>query len=234
MTITLYDLCGADGRRFSPNCWRTRLALAHKGLDCEARPTRFTEIAAIAEGERRTLPTIADKGRFVTDSWEIACYLEDAYPDRPSLFGGAGGRALSRFVQSWVDSTLHAGVITAVVKDIHDHLAPEDQAYFRASREKRFGRPLEEVQAGREERLDAFRQSLAPLRRTLKTQPYLGGEAPLYADYLAFGAFMWARTISPFGLLADGDSILPWIERCLDLYDGLARRHPGYHWPAAA
>jgi len=33
MTIVLHDLTGADDRRFSPNCWRTRMALAHKGLE---------------------------------------------------------------------------------------------------------------------------------------------------------------------------------------------------------
>ena len=33
MAITLYDLAGADEhRRFSPYCWRTKMALAHKGL----------------------------------------------------------------------------------------------------------------------------------------------------------------------------------------------------------
>ncbi len=33
MAITMYDLAGADpNRRFSPFCWRTKMALAHKGL----------------------------------------------------------------------------------------------------------------------------------------------------------------------------------------------------------
>jgi hypothetical protein len=36
MARTLYDLAGADpDLRFSPYCWRTRLALAHKGLEVE-------------------------------------------------------------------------------------------------------------------------------------------------------------------------------------------------------
>src|SRR5436190_7008774 len=34
VTITLYDLAGAEAeRRFSPFCWRTKMALAHKGLE---------------------------------------------------------------------------------------------------------------------------------------------------------------------------------------------------------
>jgi hypothetical protein len=32
MAIKLYDLAGAKSeRRFSPFCWRTKMALAHKG-----------------------------------------------------------------------------------------------------------------------------------------------------------------------------------------------------------
>ena len=234
MAIILYDLCGAEDRRISPYCWRTKLALAHKGLPYEARPVRFGEIETIAPGPRRTLPTVEDDGRLITDSGAIADHLEDAYPDRPSLFGGEAGRALTRFVQGWVEGVVHAGMITMVVKDIHDHLDPADQDYFRRSREQRFGRPLEEAQAGREERLEAFRRSLAPLRRTLEMQPFLGGEAPLYADYVALAAFLWARAISPFRLLADDDPVAAWLRRGLDLHDGLARRTPGYSWPAAA
>ena len=41
MTFRLYDLAGADpDRRFSPYCWRTRLALAHKELPVETVPWR--------------------------------------------------------------------------------------------------------------------------------------------------------------------------------------------------
>jgi glutathione S-transferase len=44
MTITLYDLAGAEAdRRFTPLCWRARMALAHKGLAVETVPWRFTE-----------------------------------------------------------------------------------------------------------------------------------------------------------------------------------------------
>ena len=44
MTIQMYDLAGADPAvRFSPYCWRTRMALAHKGLAVESVPWRFTE-----------------------------------------------------------------------------------------------------------------------------------------------------------------------------------------------
>ena len=78
MTIVLYDLVGRGDLRFSPNCWRSRMALAHKGLECEARPVRFTEIASICGGTQQTLPVLQDGDRVIGDSWPIAGYLEGA------------------------------------------------------------------------------------------------------------------------------------------------------------
>jgi glutathione S-transferase len=221
--ITLYDLAGADGRRFSPNCWRTKMALAHKGLAFDAHPTRFTEISTIANGRQKTLPVIDDGGRIVGDSTDIADYLETMYPERPSLFGGVSGRSLTQFVQSWAVATLHPGIIDLILLDIFSVLDPKDRDYFRTTRERRFGRTLEDVQAGREERLPAFRKSLQPMRTLLTAQAWLGGETPLYADYLAFGPFQWARMVSDFPLLAEDDPVASWFDRCLDLYDGMAR-----------
>ena len=50
MSITLYDLCGQDDRRFSPFCWRTKYALAHKGLAFETVPVSFSAIKTIGDG----------------------------------------------------------------------------------------------------------------------------------------------------------------------------------------
>ncbi len=105
----LFDLAAGDDRRFSPHCWRTRLALAHKNLPCEARATRFTDIASIADGKQKTVPVLDDEGKIVGDSWAIAEYLEETYPNAPSLFGGAAGRALTLFVQDWAMQRFKSG-----------------------------------------------------------------------------------------------------------------------------
>jgi glutathione S-transferase len=228
MTVVLYDLVGRDDRRFSPHCWRTRMALAHKGLAYEARPTRFTEIGKIGDGQVKTVPAIEDGERLIGDSWAIAQYLEATYPERPSLFGGAGGEAVTWFVQNWCIAVLHAGLISLILMDIFERLTPEDRDYFRTSRERRFGRTLGEVQAGREARLEGLQKSLQPLRMALKDAPFLGGAQPLYADYLVFGAFQWARVISPFRVLEADDPVSAWFARCLDLHGGLGRRQAGY------
>src|SRR6185436_6817693 len=86
MSRKLYDLAGADpARRFSPYCWRTKLALAHKGLGVETVPWRFTEKDVIAFSGSKLVPVLVDGDCTVYDSWTIANYLEDTYPDAPSL-----------------------------------------------------------------------------------------------------------------------------------------------------
>ena len=141
VTRRMYDLCGADpALRFSPYCWRTRLALAHKGLDVETIPWRFTDTVAIAAHGAQKVPVLLDGDRAIADSWAIAEYLEDTYPDRPSLFGGEGGRALAKIINGWADTTMTAGIARLVVSDIPPLLDRADQDYFIASREKRFGK----------------------------------------------------------------------------------------------
>ncbi|WP_315803295.1 glutathione S-transferase family protein [Bradyrhizobium sp. SZCCHNS3002] len=229
MAVKLYELVGTDaGRPFSPFCWRTRMALAHKGLSADTIPWRFTEKSAIAPHGSEKVPVMLDGDRAVADSWAIANYLEDTYPDRPSLFGGAGGRAIARFMNAWGDIAIVGGIFPLIIADIPKNLAAADADYFRKSREARFGKSLEEVMAARDQAVIGFRRSLEPLRQTLKTQAFIGGDAPDYADYIVFGGFQWARVVSPFRLLEESDSVHAWRERLLDAFDGLARKSPGH------
>ena len=111
MAIKLYDLAGAEEhRRFSPFCWRTKMALAHKGLAFETIPWHFTEKPVIAAHGSERVPVIIDNGRSVNDSWTIANYLEDTYPGLPSLFGGQGGRAAARFLNAWTDNVINVAI----------------------------------------------------------------------------------------------------------------------------
>lgn len=231
MGIILYELCGRDpARLFSPHCWKARMALAHKGLDFESRPTAFTKIPDIAGGFSKTVPVLDDDGTLVKDSFEIARHLENAYPDRPSLFAGPGGEASARFVERWTQFVVQAPLLRLIVADIHGALDTPDQLYFRKDREGKLGKPLEDIQAGREERLEAFRELLRPLREMLKFQPFIGGESPLFHDYVVFGSLQWARVASPFKILADDDPVSDWFGRCLALYDGLGSKTKAAAW----
>ena len=225
MALKLFELVGVDASRpFSPFCWRTRLALAHKGLHAATVPWRFTEKAALSPYQSEKVPVLLDGEASVADSFAIAVYLEDAYPDRPSLFGGEGGRAAARFLNGWGDVAIIGGMFPLIAADIVQRLDAADAAYFRKTREARFGKSLEAVAEDREAKVEGFRRSLDPLRLMLRAQPFVGGTAPNYGDHIVFGGFQWARIVSPFMLLANDDPVYAWRERMLDAYDGLARR----------
>ncbi len=222
--LTLYELAGADADvRFSPHCWKTRFALAHKGLEAGRLPWRFCEKEAIAFSGQGLVPVMIHGETTVSDSWRIALYLEETFPDRPSLFGSSNAVPLTHFINSWGDTTLLPALARIILVDVFDCLDDRDRAYFRQSREARFGMSLEDVVADRAKHLAAFRNALVPLRRTIEQQAFLAGAAPAYADYCVFGMFMWPYCTSSVELLEANDPLVAWRERMLDLFGGLAR-----------
>jgi glutathione S-transferase len=226
--LTMYDLTGADDRhRFSPYCWRTRMACAHKGLALDTIAWRFNEKDKLPQPNTGTVPVLIDGDRVVADSWKIAAYLDERYPDRP-LFDSAGARAEALLIKYWTERTLHLLVTRMTVSDIWRALHPRDQPYFRETREKRLGAKLEEVTADREHTRVRFREALEPLRAMLADQPFVCGAAPAFGDYIVFGMFMWARGASRFELLEPGDPVHAWRQRLLDLHGGLASQAPAY------
>ncbi len=224
MTLALYSLCGARPQHFfSPHCWKAVMALAHKGLAFDEIPTTYAGIVRIGGGFSQTLPVLDDNGHLVSDSFAIALYLEDAYPDRPSLFGGEGGKALSRMVEGYSQMVIHTAIMKMALMDIHGALDEGDKAYFRQSREQRLGRKLEDVVAERAAEEAAFAAKLEPMRHMLKFQPFIGGESPLFADYIVFGALQWLRVTAGLSMLSADDPVVAWLDRCLDLHGGRAR-----------
>ncbi len=229
MARKLYELAGADpDRRFSPFCWRIRMALAHKGLDVETVPWRFTEKDAIAFAGAERVPVLQDGDRVVHDSWDIACYLDDAYTDAPPLFGNGPARGEALVIKHWLEQAIHPLVARLIMLDVYRHLHERDRPYFRHSREARFGMSLEVFCSQSESALAALRQSLGPARETLRRQRYLCGEKPGFADYMLFGPFQWARCTSPVQLLKREDPLYDWRARMLELHGGLAGQAPGY------
>ncbi len=226
MARTLYELAGSGDRRFSPYCWRTRFALAHKNLPAELVPVAFGEKEKIAFSGQQLVPVLVEDGSTVSDSWKIACHLEERHAKAPSLFGGAVGQAEALFINFWCDRTIHPPLVQAIILDVFKHVRPEDQAYFRETREKRFGKSFEALHAGRQTHLAQFRKALDPARAVIGSQPYLGGPAPSYADYILAGTLQWARLVSPQDVLAGDDPLRGWRDRVFDLFDGLARRVP--------
>ncbi|MDB6083767.1 MAG: glutathione S-transferase [Gammaproteobacteria bacterium] len=229
--LTLYELAGANpDLRFSPHCWKVLMALAHKGLSAKRIPLRFADKDRIAFSGQSLLPVLVDGREAVSDSWRIALHLEDRFPALPSLFGSRSAVLVTRFVNSWSDTVLLPAVARIILVDVYRCLDAEDQGYFRASREKYFGMPLEAVVADQPGRVTELRTVLAPVRHLLKKQAFVGGDAPTYADYCMFGMFMWARGCSSIELLETDDPVATWRDRLLESFDGAARSAPSVQW----
>ncbi|QTF92084.1 glutathione S-transferase N-terminal domain-containing protein [Halomonas sp. BM-2019] len=223
MTRVLYDLCGIDeGLRFSPYCWRVRYALAHKGLEAETRPWRFTNRSALDFADHDKVPVLVDGEAVVTDSYAILGYLDRAYPEAP-LLGDGVAESRARFLKHYAERSLQPAMLRTIVMDLLNAIHPDDRDYFRESRERRLGRTLEEFHSPAKglSQLDA---ALEPLRARLQEADYIDGNAPAAGDYLVFGSFMWARCVSSADLVSNADPVYAWLERMLDQHGGLGRR----------
>jgi glutathione S-transferase len=214
MPLVLYDLCGADDLRFSPYCFRAKMALAIKGLAFQTVPVPFTGIGAIGRGSFKTVPVLVDGERMIGDSFAIADHLEAGHPG-PSLFApGEPGKAAARVLEGLMNGLVQPAISPLMGADIHDRLQEVDKAYFRSSREHRFGKTLEEAQADRPARLAEVRKLMLPVRHALRDRPFLGGDRPMMTDAIPFGTLAWAEAIGTLDLIADDAVLRGWFDRC--------------------
>lgn len=229
MTLTMYQRIGYQQRRPSPFSWRIDYAFAHKGVPVEVRTVRFADVETIrALSGQDKVPIVVDGDRVIHDSWNIATHLETRFPEHPSLFGGAVGRALTRHINVWADTTLALAIRRLIAADFIYCLAPEDRAYYRRSRETQFGCTLEAYCADRERWLGEFNATIAPLEQTLSEQAYVAGAEPAYADYLLFSVFQYARLGCPHEFLPAATAVRRWRDALVARFDRLGDRYPAY------
>lgn len=225
MALTLYELGGLNDRRYSLFSWRTRMALAHKGLAVEYRPVHVSDKAAIAFSKQDKVPILVDDETTIHDSFRIAQHLE-AHHGSASLFGGETGQALARFFNSWADRTLVPKLAPMIAIDVQGIVDETDGKHLRGVMEGAFKKTLEELASTRDKDVVAFRRLLDPARASLRSQPFISGAEPAYADYILFSLLQWARIVSAFQVLEADDALTAWRERMLDLHAGLARAAP--------
>jgi glutathione S-transferase len=224
--ITLYDLQIASGATISPFVWATKYAVAHKGFEMDIVPGGFTGIMERTGGKTERLPAIVDDGQWILDSWLIAEYLDEKYPDRPTLIGDPSVKVCGQFIEGWLWATAVGPWMRCYVKSYRDRSLECDHEYVTSSREVMLGGKLEELVIGREDRLPGISAALEPLRGTLREHPWFGGESPNYVDYRLLASFLWLASVADTPPLVEDDPLRDWIERGMDLYGGLGR-HPG-------
>ena len=111
-----------------------------KGSIFEVRPVRFADVGTIrALSGQHLTPVLSHGDHVVHETWDIACYLEEQFPDRPSLFGGAIGRGMARHINAWSDAQLASPLRLVIYDDFPAVLDAGDRDYFRSTRERTLG-----------------------------------------------------------------------------------------------
>lgn len=149
-----------------------------------------------------TLPVIYDDktARFISDSAVIAEYLEDTYPDTPSLFP-FGARAPVFLLQAYLTSSAMKPFFLITIQDAVHVLNPTSAEFYRRTREEFFMKKLDDLvpEAERKERFAAGKDGMSKLAELLSKNGedslYFYGSTASYADLIVISYLMYARAI---------------------------------------
>ncbi|UKZ80931.1 hypothetical protein TrVFT333_008696 [Trichoderma virens FT-333] len=190
--IILYDLACTKGVCFSPVVWRIRLLLNYKQISYK---TVFLEMPDIG-------PTLKELG-VAPMTLPLAIESTTQFPpstiwrptDPPVQLTSELGSEIELKIRSLVAPTFYRSAMPREV----NILSPRAQEYFRSSREARFGKTLEELLEGEEERwkaVDADRHAVGELMRTNKALgPFILGAQPSYSDFFIAGSLQSVKVI---------------------------------------
>lgn len=187
--ITFYDIASAPPlKTFAPNPWKTRLALNFKGIPYQTKWVQVLDIRSLREelgvpanrtlpdgSPLHTLPMIQDvnTGKIIGDSFEIALYLDSAFPDGPKLLHPRTAGLTATF-NAHMDEvfTKHLGICTQTSFD--PTIVQEVMAVFA----KRFGvESLADMQLSNEQREALFVSFEVALGELTKAYHHTGGTA---------------------------------------------------------
>ncbi|KXN83374.1 hypothetical protein AN958_01511 [Leucoagaricus sp. SymC.cos] len=171
--ITLYDVASKipDMTTWSPNTWKARYVLDFKRLPYKLIAVEYYDIEKTLKdagvqptGKRNddsdlyTVPSIVDSntGAKVSDSIKIALYLEETYPETPSIFPH-NSAALHQAFFTYFNTTI-TSIWSTILPRIPEILDERAKTHYIALRTKTLGRPLAEIDPVGEERDDLFRK----------------------------------------------------------------------------
>ncbi|KAI8073830.1 hypothetical protein BC940DRAFT_289314 [Gongronella butleri] len=230
--IVFYDLTlDTPNEIWSPNTVRTRVCLNIKKLAFETVWLDFFGVhSTIPEltktGKAPTVPVIIDKehdDKVVQDSWDIALYLDKAFPDAPKLI--REHEPLFLFFNRFCMGNLLLPVFSMSVLKIHGKVATEDmQNWFREDREKNYKRKLEDFNKDEAGLISTIKESLKYVDMVLKKNPYIAGNQPSFADATLAAPFVMLHTLRPdmfesvmLDAVPKSDAIRKWWTRMLPL-----------------
>ena len=194
--IQIYDLAGKNDLRFSPYCWRIKYLLNILKIDYETIPTTFSQRLNNPFFSDSRLPTIIDNEQVISDSFEIAQYIENNYADKNHKLIQNNFDVI-RFINHWSDHYLNLSIVERVVFDIIEHLHDEDKEYFIESRTKRFGmHPKQFQELNMSSKKNEFDKCCNFLNNLLLNRKFILDDEVSYADIIILGSLTWGDKVS--------------------------------------
>ena len=206
MALLIYEEVGKNHKLLSPSCHSIRMALDHMGIKAKLiglTPAESKDLNI----KFKSYPILKDGKRIIQSGFEVAKYLERNFPSAPTLFGGQAGTCLSGFINAYVNENLYPNLLGFLTEDILKSLEEKDQEIFLKNSKIILGNKT------KAQYLLEFNKKLGPLRLTLKKQEFLCGERPAYADYMIYGLFAWAESLTDLALLNPRDSLNGWLNK---------------------
>ncbi|KAF4604174.1 hypothetical protein EYR40_001357 [Pleurotus pulmonarius] len=212
--IIFYDIPSTlEPQAWSHNTWRVRTssyALNIKGIPYQTVWIEYPDIEALCkkigaaptnkEAPLYTLPVIQDTstGAVISDGPLIVEYLDKQYPDTLTLFP-PGTIALQAGFTAAHGSAI-SPVRQFVIPKVNSRLNPRSEEYFRRTRERAFGKKMEDITPVGEARVvewAKYRDGLGKVDSWFKksTGRFLMGESITFADVSVVSSLTWLKVI---------------------------------------
>ncbi|KAJ3513524.1 hypothetical protein NMY22_g15015 [Coprinellus aureogranulatus] len=224
--ITLFDVpASVPGQAWSPNTWKTRLSLNYKGIPYNTQWVEYPEIEPILKKHGipptktkpdgtpgYTVPAILDvddeSGAVkanIAESFAIAKYLDEAYPDTPKLLPDDEAKAEEQGKLNDTFLSLVFPTLVILCKDTLPLLNEGSQGAFSRVRARDFHaiyktEKLEDVPLTVEHRQELWSKAKGcfdALDTRLKELadknggPWYEGGKPTFADFVIGGYLLW-------------------------------------------
>ncbi|KAI7863781.1 hypothetical protein BDF14DRAFT_1841098 [Spinellus fusiger] len=226
--IVLYNLSSSarPNEQWSFNTFKGHYTLVLKNLAFTTKWIEFHEIPEVIPdititGFRPTLPVITDRNNTVVqDSWDIAKYLETAYPDTPSIFNGA--EALHYYFFQYFENNIKLLLLGITILDINEICGHDNNPKgFRQSIESSIGVSLEAFSGKKEDQSKALQEKLTIIRNTLSSYAFLTGDKIGMADIVLVGGFymvefMNASDLTTYVFTGQDDVLSKYYYRVMD------------------
>ncbi|KDR83237.1 hypothetical protein GALMADRAFT_875468 [Galerina marginata CBS 339.88] len=214
MKIIFYDIPSRlPLKAWSPNTWKTRYCLNFKGLPYQTEWVEYPDIeplckklgvssARTVDGTHSyTLPAIHDPstGVSIANSFDIAEYLDKTYPNTPLIFPHNTAGLQAPFALAFGSNM--RPLLNFLIPTECEKLNPRSSEYFRRTRERTFGKKLEDLAPQGPDRVREWAKverglgkADAWLRKNGGSGPFMLGTTPCWADFVIGGYMAWIKS----------------------------------------